>query len=109
MMVRWCIRLTRLTPICEVIRYHLVQVKQNLNKIGTKVRLAVFTFCWQRNQVWDNASLVIIEGFRVSSSSSRALPVGHRNQRGVRELRSGCNLFFQNPEIMLNFFLINFL
>ena len=28
-MVRWCIRLTRLTLVCEVIRYRLVQVRQN--------------------------------------------------------------------------------
>ena len=31
-MVRWCIRLTRLTLVCEVIRYRLVQVQQNLKK-----------------------------------------------------------------------------
>ena len=31
-MVRWCIRLTRLTLVCEVIRYRLVQVRQNLKK-----------------------------------------------------------------------------
>ena len=31
-MVRGCIRLTRLTLVCEVIRYRLVQVRQNLKK-----------------------------------------------------------------------------
>ena len=31
-MVRWCIRLTCLTLVCEVIRYRLVQVRQNLKK-----------------------------------------------------------------------------
>ena len=31
-MVRWCIRLTRLTLVCEVIRYRLVQVRQNQKK-----------------------------------------------------------------------------
>ena len=31
-MVRRCIRLTRLTLICEVIRYRLVRVRQNLKK-----------------------------------------------------------------------------
>ena len=31
-MVRWCIRLTRLTLVCEVIRYRLVQIRQNLKK-----------------------------------------------------------------------------
>ena len=31
-MVRWCIRLTHLTLVCVVIKYHLVQVWQNLNK-----------------------------------------------------------------------------
>ena len=31
-MVRWCIRLTRLTLVCEVIRYRLVQVRQNHKK-----------------------------------------------------------------------------
>ena len=31
-MVRWCIRLTRLTLVCEMIRYRLVQVRQNLKK-----------------------------------------------------------------------------
>ena len=31
-MVRWCIRLTRLTLVREVIRYRLVQVRQNLKK-----------------------------------------------------------------------------
>ena len=30
--VRWCIRLTLLTLVCEVIRYRLVQVRQNLKK-----------------------------------------------------------------------------
>ena len=29
---RWCIRLTRLTLVCEVIQYRLVQVRQNLKK-----------------------------------------------------------------------------
>ena len=29
---RWCIRLTRLTLVCEVIRYRLVQVRQNQKK-----------------------------------------------------------------------------
>ena len=33
-MVRWCIRLTRLTPICDVIRYRLVQVWQNPKGYG---------------------------------------------------------------------------
>ena len=28
----WCIRLTRLTLVYEVIRYRLVQVRQNLKK-----------------------------------------------------------------------------
>ena len=32
-LVRWCIRLTRLTLVCEVIRYRLVQVRQNQKKI----------------------------------------------------------------------------
>ena len=31
-MVQWCIRLTRLTLVCEMIRYRLVQVRQNLKK-----------------------------------------------------------------------------
>ena len=31
-MVRWCVRLTRLTLVCKVIRYRLVQVQQNLKK-----------------------------------------------------------------------------
>ena len=31
-MVRWCIRLTRLNLVCEVVRYRLVQVRQNLKK-----------------------------------------------------------------------------
>ena len=30
--VRWCILLTRLTLVCEVIRYHLIQIRQNLKK-----------------------------------------------------------------------------
>ena len=30
--VRWCVRLTRLTLLCEVIRYRLVQIRQNLKK-----------------------------------------------------------------------------
>ena len=29
----WCIRLTLLTLVCEVIRYHLVQVQKNVKKI----------------------------------------------------------------------------
>ena len=32
-MVRWCIRLTRLTLVCEVIRYRMFQVWQNLKKM----------------------------------------------------------------------------
>ena len=43
-MVRWCVRLTRLTLVCEVIRHRLVQVRQNLTKKGgyvtTVLRLA---------------------------------------------------------------------
>ena len=31
-MVRWCIRPTRLTLVCEVLQYCLVQVRQNLKK-----------------------------------------------------------------------------
>ena len=31
-MARWCIRQAHLTLVCEVIRYHLVQVWQNLKK-----------------------------------------------------------------------------
>ena len=31
-MVRWCSRLTRLTLVCEVIRYRFVLVRQNLKK-----------------------------------------------------------------------------
>ena len=31
-MVRWCVRLTRLTLVCKVIRYRSVQVRQNLKK-----------------------------------------------------------------------------
>ena len=31
-MVRWCIRLTRLTLVYKVIRYRLVQVQQNKKK-----------------------------------------------------------------------------
>ena len=31
-MVRWCIRLTRLTLVCEVIRYRLVQVQKKKKK-----------------------------------------------------------------------------
>ena len=31
-MVRWCIRLTHLTLVCEVIKYRLVQVRQNQKK-----------------------------------------------------------------------------
>ena len=36
-MVRWCIRLTRLTLVCEVIRYRLVQVRQNQKKKKKKI------------------------------------------------------------------------
>ena len=35
--VRWCIRLTRLTLVCEVIRYRLVQVQQNPPKKSSRV------------------------------------------------------------------------
>ena len=44
-MVRWCIRLTRLTLLGEVIRYRLVQVRQNLKKrlfwLAARNRLSV--------------------------------------------------------------------
>ena len=33
--LQWCIRLTRLTLVCKVIRYRLVQVRQNLKKKKT--------------------------------------------------------------------------
>ena len=41
-LVRWCIRLTRLTLVCEVIRYRLVQVRQNQKKHG----------CWCIELFW---------------------------------------------------------
>ena len=45
-MVRWCIWLTRLTLVCEVIRYRLVQVRQNLKKrlfgLAARDRLSLF-------------------------------------------------------------------
>ena len=40
-MVRWCIRLTRLTLVCKVIRYRLVQVRQNLKKDFSGWRSAI--------------------------------------------------------------------
>ena len=39
MMVQWCIQLTRLTLACEIIRYRLVQVRQNLK--------ITYTLYWQ--------------------------------------------------------------
>ena len=46
-MVRWCIRLTRLTLVCKVIRYCLVQVRQNHKKkrlfgLAARNRLSLF-------------------------------------------------------------------
>ena len=47
--------------------------------------MAVFARREERNQVWDDASVNVVEGFRVSSFSSRVLGVGtsdpNRNQR----------------------------
>ena len=47
--------------------------------MGMKARLArslaVFARREQRNQVWDDASVNLVEGFRVSSFSSRVLAV----------------------------------
>ena len=40
-MVRWCIRLTRLTLVCEVIRYRLVQVRQNQKKASKRLSLSL--------------------------------------------------------------------
>ena len=44
-MVRWCIRLTRLTLVCEVIRYRLVQVRQNQKKKKKKKKRPLLCFC----------------------------------------------------------------
>ena len=49
--------------------------------MGMKARLArslggFYTHHQQRNQVWDDAFVNLVEGFRVSSSSSRVLAVG---------------------------------
>ena len=52
-MVRWCIRLTRLTLVCEVIRYRLVQVRQNQKKKKKKKNrfidhhVSEFVFNWR--------------------------------------------------------------
>ena len=44
-MVRWCNQPTRLTLICEVIRYRLVQVRQNLKKKNmNRVRVGRFSY-----------------------------------------------------------------
>ena len=50
-MVRWCIRLTRLTLVCEVIRYRLGQVRQNLKKRFPEVT------CWQNRKPTTNLVL----------------------------------------------------
>ena len=42
-MVRWWIRLTRFTLVCEVIGYHLVQVRQNLKKENQTVIVSCLT------------------------------------------------------------------
>ena len=58
-MVRWCVRPTRLTLVCEVIRYRLVQVRQNLKK---KIFKCGFD---TRNSSKDNTKLLfkLIENF----------------------------------------------
>ena len=43
MMARWCIRLTRLTLVCEVIRYRFVQVRRNLNDYLSENICPLFT------------------------------------------------------------------
>ena len=60
-MVRCCIRLTRLTLVCEVIRYRLVQVRQNLKKLPSSFTLCLsccflavfFTFSADWPDGWD--------------------------------------------------------
>ena len=57
-MVRWCIRLTRLTLVCEVIRYRLVQVRQNQKKKKKKKWPGWQTCCSCRSECWSLVSLV---------------------------------------------------
>ena len=55
-MVRWCIRLTRLTLVCEVIRYRLVQVRQNQKKITSVLGKHVAPPFSPNHVVFDNAT-----------------------------------------------------
>ena len=59
-MIRWCIRLTHLTLFCEVIRYCLVQVWQNLKKKKKKKHTGISTLhvlCTNTISDWAMASL----------------------------------------------------
>ena len=55
-MVRQCIRLTRLILVCEVIRYRLVQVQQNLKKSLAKILLSLNH---QRLKFWSESPFSI--------------------------------------------------
>ena len=44
-MVQWCIWLTRLALVCKVVRYRLVQTRQNIKK---KQNISQETYLWSR-------------------------------------------------------------
>ena len=58
----------------------------------------VFTCRQQRNQVWDDASVNLVEGFRVSSSSSRVLAVGTSGQKRNQRMAS-IHLYFTRKQV----------
>ena len=71
-MVRWCIRLTRLALVCEVIRYHLVQVPtKSPKKVFQSAWYLSSDFCMYvyHSQVWD------IYGRQVYSSQMHEHPI----------------------------------
>ena len=76
-MVRRCIRLMRLTLVCEVIKYHLVQVRQNLKK---KIKTGVLVFICHMHRFGFNRDLRSLDVWRLRTVTSE----------GVVALSEGC-------------------
>ena len=77
-MVRWCIRLTRLTLVCKVIRYRLVQVRQN-HKKKKKKRYTCRTCCSLRTSLQLQLHHDQHQGLRCVRCYARRLGDSRRN------------------------------
>ena len=71
-MVRWCIRLTRLTLVCEVIMYRLVQVRQNHKKESGALSIDG-SFIWSTVQMSEKELKKHRQGLRYVNFSQEVL------------------------------------